>query len=415
MLARRFVFCAKPYAKHIREMLPRAGTVLDFTPFRRFAMSRATLEEMDDDAEDDIMEKTQDKRIIQLSRYVMNNNLKSSLVTYSKLPLFLPRSDFRIVCSLMKQLGTSSGIPDLENVFLKIQRMKLSRKHALTMRCLIRLSYEIGDAQLIETFYRQICEEEIYVNNSFLNDVVFDCLFSLNAYKSICTIVQSLQVGFLVILDCSLCWTKERSSPPSTITPVKTRSLPSWPKAETTCCCSSFSRSRPTGEFRSQSRTTSYPTRFRTPLSPRFSPNASTPSPYFPVSPFSLEIGHVIQRHHRFLRALQRLLFGVQHRAARQSSGRESDFGELSKPLRASVRSLRRVAARSRARSVVLHASLLAGSWWVCGATRRVAGARDDSLRRAGKRCEIFETVESIRKRTVQRGSRSLGGDEGGE
>ena len=286
MLARRFVFCAKPYAKHIREMLPRAGTVLDFTPFRRFAMSRTTLEEMDDDAEDDIMEKTQDKRIIQLSRYVMNNNLKSSLVTYSKLPLFLPRSDFRIVCSSMKQLGTSSGIPDLENVFLKIQRMKLSRKHALTMRCLIRLSYEIGDAQLIETFYRQICEEEIYVNNSFLNDVVFDCLFSLNAYKSICTIVQSLQVGFLVILDCSLCWTKERSSPPSTITPVKTRSLPSWPKAETTCCYSSFSRSRPTGEFRSQSRTTSYPTRFRTSLSPRFSPNASTPSPYFPVSPF---------------------------------------------------------------------------------------------------------------------------------
>ena len=108
MLARRFVFCAKPYAKHIREMLPRAGTVLDFTPFRRFAMSRTTLEDMDDDAEDDIMEKTQDKRIIQLSRYVMNNNLKSSLVTYSKLPLFLPRSDFRIVCSLMKQLGTSS-------------------------------------------------------------------------------------------------------------------------------------------------------------------------------------------------------------------------------------------------------------------------------------------------------------------
>ena len=401
MLARRFVFCIKPYAKHIRELLPRAGTVLDFTPFRRFAMSRPPLEEMAEDAEDDIMEKTQDKRIIQLSRYVMNNNLKSSLVTYSKLPLFLPRSDFRIVCSLMKQLGSSSGIPDLENVFLKIQRMKLSRKNALTMRCLIRLSYEIGDAQLIETFYRQICEEEIYVNNSFLNDVVFDCLFSLNAYKSICTIVQSLEVGFLVTLDCSLSWMKERFSPPSTIIPVKTRSSPLWPKAETICCCSSFSRSRPTGEFRSQSLITSCPTRFGTPRSPHFSPNVSTPSPYFPVSPFSLEIGDVIQRHHRFLRALQRLRFRVQHRAARQSSGRESDFGELSKPLRAFIRALRCFAARSRARSVVLHASLLAGSWRVCGAARRAAGARDDSLWRVGKRRAVFETVESIRKRTV--------------
>ena len=213
MLAQRFVFCAKPFAKHIREILPRTAPVLDSLPFRHFAISRSTLEEISNDPEDDISEKTQDKRIIQLSRYVMNNNLKSSLVTYSKLPLFLPRSDFRIVCSLMKHLGTSSGIPDLENVFLKIQRMKLSRKHALTMRCLIRLSYEIGDAELIETFYRQICEEEIYVNNSFLNDVTFDCLFSLNAYKTICTIVQSLQVVLHFPLDCVVSAGRRQDSP----------------------------------------------------------------------------------------------------------------------------------------------------------------------------------------------------------
>lgn len=202
MLACRFAFYVKPYAKHIWEFLPRSATVIVSNPFRPFATSSSALGEQkgEDDVEDDIMEKTQDKRIIQLSRYVMNNNLKSSLKTYSKLPLFLPRSDFRIVCSLMKQLGSSSGIPDLENVFLKIQRMKLSRKHALTMRCLIRLSYEIGDVQLIETFYRQICEEEIYVNNSFLNDITMDCLFSLNAYKSICSIVQNFQVELFISL-----------------------------------------------------------------------------------------------------------------------------------------------------------------------------------------------------------------------
>ena len=144
--------------------------------------------------DEDIMDKTEDKRIIQLSHYVMNNNLQSSLVVYSSLPLFLPRSDFRIVCSLMKQLGVSCGIPDLENIFTKIQKMRLTRRHALTMRCLIRLSCEIGSPKLIESFYKQVCQEEIYVNNAFINDIVMDCLFSLDAYESICSVIDSLHV-----------------------------------------------------------------------------------------------------------------------------------------------------------------------------------------------------------------------------
>ena len=144
--------------------------------------------------DEDILDRTEDERIIQLSHYVMNNNLQSSLVVYSSLPLFLPRSDFRIVCSLMRQLGVSCGIPDLENVFTKIQKMRLTRKHALTMRCLIRLSCEIGNSKLIESFYHQICQEEIYVNNAFINDIVMDCLFSLDAYESICSVIDSLHV-----------------------------------------------------------------------------------------------------------------------------------------------------------------------------------------------------------------------------
>ena len=124
----------------------------------------------------------------------MNNNIEESLKEYSKIPLFLPKSDFRIVCSLMQKLGERCGIPDLDNVFSRIQKMKLSRKHALTFRCLIRLACELKNAELIQTFYTTVCNEEVYVNNSFLNDIAIDCLFSIDAYGTICSIFDTMQV-----------------------------------------------------------------------------------------------------------------------------------------------------------------------------------------------------------------------------
>ena len=142
---------------------------------------------------------SEDRRVVELSQFVMNNDVKSSLRAYSELPLFLPRSDFRTVCSLMQQLGQRCGIPDMSNVFLKIMKMKLTRKHALTFRCLIHVSCELRDAELIERFYASICEEEVYVNNSFLNDVVVDSLTSLDAFSSLCHIFDSMQVFVLFL------------------------------------------------------------------------------------------------------------------------------------------------------------------------------------------------------------------------
>lgn len=143
---------------------------------------------------DEVFHSTEDRHIIQLSQYVMNNNLEESLKEYSKIPLFLPRSDFRIVCLLMQQLGERCGIPDLNNVFTKIQKMKLSRKHALTFRCLIRLACEMKNPELIRVFYTSVLDEEVYINNSFLNDITLDCLFSIEAYQTICSIFESIQV-----------------------------------------------------------------------------------------------------------------------------------------------------------------------------------------------------------------------------
>lgn len=167
----------------------------DSVPFRfitnRFAPSRS----QDYQSLEDIPFSTEDQRIVTLSRFVMNNDLKAGLRAYSELPLFLPRSDFRIVCGLMEQLGKHCGVPDMENAFMKIQKMKLTRKHALTFRCLIRVACELQDAELIERFYTSICEEEVYVNNSFLNDVVVDSLFSFDAYSSLCHIFDSMHVG----------------------------------------------------------------------------------------------------------------------------------------------------------------------------------------------------------------------------
>ena len=137
---------------------------------------------------------TEDQRIIQLSQYVANNDLENSMRLYSTLPIFLPRSDFKLTCSLMQELGERCSIPDLENVFSKILKMRLTRKHALTFRCLVRIAYEMKDPALIERFYGTVCEEGIYVNNAFLNDIVIDCLFSLNAYPTICRIFESIQV-----------------------------------------------------------------------------------------------------------------------------------------------------------------------------------------------------------------------------
>ena len=158
------------------------------------------LKKNDGNSSNDLILETENHHIIQLSHYVMNNNLEESLREYSKLPLLLPRSDFRVVCSLMQQLGEQCGIPDLENIFTKIQKMKLSRKHALTFRCLIRLACELKDPELIQTFYNSICEEEVYVNNSFLNDITIDCLFSIEAYPTICSLFDSMQVYYLVLL-----------------------------------------------------------------------------------------------------------------------------------------------------------------------------------------------------------------------
>lgn len=154
--------------------------------------SSSRLRSVRDLEEDDVT--TEDRRVVELSQFVINNDLKSSLRAYSELPLFLPRSDFRTVCSLMQQLGKRCGIPDMANVFLKIMKMKLTRKHALTFRCLIRVSCELHDAELIERFYTSICEEEVYVNNSFLNDIVVDSLYSLEAFSSLCHIFDSMQV-----------------------------------------------------------------------------------------------------------------------------------------------------------------------------------------------------------------------------
>ena len=140
---------------------------------------------------------TEDQRVIELSTHVKKNDVLASLRAYSKLPLFLPRSDFRIVCSLMQSLGKYCHIPDLENAFFKIQKMKLTRKHAITFRCLIRLACELHDTDLIENFYQSICEEEVYINNAFLNDIVVDALFSLDAYSSLCNVFDSMHVWFL--------------------------------------------------------------------------------------------------------------------------------------------------------------------------------------------------------------------------
>ena len=148
---------------------------------------------------EDVIGLTEDSQIIQLSQYVTDNNLEASLKEYSKIPLFLPKSDFRIVCSLMQQLGERCQIPDLDNIFTKIQKMKLSRRHALTFRCLIRLACELKNPDLIQSFYSSVCREEVYVNNSFLNDITIDCLFSLEAYSTICSIFESMQVGFFII------------------------------------------------------------------------------------------------------------------------------------------------------------------------------------------------------------------------
>ena len=137
---------------------------------------------------------TEDQRVIELSTHVRKNDVLASLRAYSKLPLFLPRSDFRIVCSLMQSLGKCCHIPDLENAFFKIQKMKLTRKHAITFRCLIRLACELHDTDLIENFYQSICEEEVYINNAFLNDIVVDSLFSLDAYSSLCNVFDSMHV-----------------------------------------------------------------------------------------------------------------------------------------------------------------------------------------------------------------------------
>lgn len=170
------------------------------SPFRPFATSilynrdRSTYKG-DKYHDVDVFPSTEDPQIIQLSQYVMNNDVEKSLKEYSKIPLFLPRSDFRIVCSLMQQLGERCGIPDLDNIFTKIQKMKLSRKHALTFRCLIRLAYELKNPELILSFYTSICDEEVYVNNSFLNDITIDCLFSLEAYQTICSIFDTVQVA----------------------------------------------------------------------------------------------------------------------------------------------------------------------------------------------------------------------------
>lgn len=139
---------------------------------------------------------TEDERILKLSQYVANGDLEKSMRLYSTLPMFLPRSDFKLTCSLMQQLGERCSIPDLENVFSKILKMRLTRKHALTFRCLVRVAYEMKDPALIERLYGTACEEGIYVNNAFLNDIVIDCLFSLDAYPTICRIFESIQVGF---------------------------------------------------------------------------------------------------------------------------------------------------------------------------------------------------------------------------
>ena len=139
---------------------------------------------------------TEDQRVIELSSHVRKNDVLASLRSYSKLPLFLPRSDFRIVCSLMQSLGKNCHIPDLENAFIKIQKMKLTRRHAITFRCLIRLACELQETDLIENFYQSICEEEVYINNAFLNDIVVDSLFSLDAYGSLCNVFDSMHVRF---------------------------------------------------------------------------------------------------------------------------------------------------------------------------------------------------------------------------
>ena len=166
-------------------MMTRMIPSSQFTYSRRWASgisSSPPLSSIRHSKEKDVT--TEDRRVVELSQFVMNNDVKSSLRAYSELPLFLPRSDFRTVCSLMQQLGQRCGIPDMSNVFFKIMKMKLTRKHALTFRCLIHVSCELRDAELIERFYTSICEEEVYVNNSFLNDVVVESLSSLDAFTS---------------------------------------------------------------------------------------------------------------------------------------------------------------------------------------------------------------------------------------
>ena len=171
---------------------------------------------------EDVMSLTEDSQIIQLSQYVTDNNLEASLKEYSKIPLFLPKSDFRIVCSLMQELGERCHIPDLDNIFTKIQKMKLSRRHALTFRCLIRLACELKNSDLIQSFYSSVCREEVYVNNSFLNDITIDCLFSLEAYSTICSIFESMQVDFFIVASISSPFSiEDRFFLLSTITLVK--------------------------------------------------------------------------------------------------------------------------------------------------------------------------------------------------
>ena len=186
-------------------MMTRMIPSSQFTYSRRWASgisSSPPLSSIRHSKEKDVT--TEDRRVVELSQFVMNNDVKSSLRAYSELPLFLPRSDFRTVCSLMQQLGQRCGIPDMSNVFFKIMKMKLTRKHALTFRCLIHVSCELRDAELIERFYTSICEEEVYVNNSFLNDVVVESLSSLDAFSSLCHIFDC-RFSYSSVITCRHC------------------------------------------------------------------------------------------------------------------------------------------------------------------------------------------------------------------
>ena len=211
-----------------------------FPAFRSFSSSSYYINDFSTSTKanafvEDVSSSTEDQHIIQLSQYVKENKLEESLVEYSKIPLFLPRSDFRIVCSLMQQLGERCGIPDLDNVFTKIQKMKLSRKHALTFRCLIQSACELKNAELIRVFYASVCSEEVYVNNSFLNDITIDCLFSIEAYSTICSIFDSMQVSVEVSSLFSFLLIVAPFYLPSITTPVKTPFLHSLQKDVMTC------------------------------------------------------------------------------------------------------------------------------------------------------------------------------------